>query len=56
MNNNYVGSLREADQDSTKEKKPWVKPSIETIALESAENGFTPSRYDGSGHYSRHFS
>jgi hypothetical protein len=30
-------------------KKPWVKPSIETIALESAENGIHRHNVDGNG-------
>jgi hypothetical protein len=35
-------------------KKPWVTPSLEIIALESAEGGTRPSRADGSGgHYNR---
>jgi hypothetical protein len=35
-------------------KKQWVKPSVEIIALESAENGNNPVRPDGGGsHFSR---
>jgi hypothetical protein len=38
-------------------KKPWVTPSLQIIALESAESGHTPSTVDGGGsHYQRRFS
>jgi len=33
-------------------RKQWVKPSVEFIALESAENGNNPSRADGGGAHS----
>jgi hypothetical protein len=35
-------------------KEPWVSPSLEIIALQSAEGGTHPSNTDGSGgHYTR---
>lgn len=35
-------------------KKPWVTPSLEIIALESAESGTNPSKADGGGgHFNR---
>jgi hypothetical protein len=35
-------------------KKPWVTPSLEIIALKSAEGGTHPSKVDGGGsHFNR---
>jgi hypothetical protein len=35
-------------------KKPWVTPSLQVIALKSAESGSRPSRVDGNGaHFQR---
>ncbi len=35
-------------------KKPWVTPSLEIIALKSAEGGTHPSKVDGAGgHFNR---
>jgi hypothetical protein len=46
--------LNETNKLGASAKKPWVKPSVEIIALESAENGTNPTRSDaGGGHYSR---
>lgn len=53
MNSDNVRILGEADLPNAKEKKLWVKPSIEKIALESAEVGTNLSRYDGHGHFTR---
>lgn len=41
--------LDEANQFLAPPRKQWVKPSVEIIALESAENGNNPSRTDGGG-------
>jgi hypothetical protein len=30
-------------------KKPWVTPSLDIIALKSAETGANPARVDGNG-------
>jgi hypothetical protein len=43
-----------SDQVAGQGKKPWVTPSLEIIALKSAEGGTTPSRHDGNGgHFQR---
>jgi hypothetical protein len=35
-------------------KKPWVAPSLDIIALKSAESGTNPTRVDGhGGHFNR---
>jgi hypothetical protein len=35
-------------------KKPWVTPSLDIIALRSAESGTNPSKVDGhGGHFNR---
>ncbi len=41
--------LDEANQFMAPPRKQWVKPSVEVIALESAENGNNPSQADGGG-------
>jgi hypothetical protein len=42
------------DQIAGQAKKPWVTPSLEIIALQSAEGGTHPSKSDGAGgHYNR---
>jgi hypothetical protein len=33
-------------------KRPWVKPLVEVLALESAEAGFNPVRGDAGGAHS----
>jgi hypothetical protein len=44
----------ETDLHGRLTKKQWVKPSVEIIALESAENGNNPVRPDGGGgHFTR---
>jgi hypothetical protein len=46
-----------SDQVAGQAKKPWVTPSLQIIALESAESGHHPSTVDGSGgHFQRRFS
>ena len=43
-----------SDQVAGQAKKPWVTPSLEVIALQSAEGGTHPSKVDGAGsHYNR---
>ena len=38
-----------SDQIAGQAKKPWVTPSLEIIALKSAEGGTHPSHADGAG-------
>jgi hypothetical protein len=38
-----------SDQIAGQAKKPWVTPSLEIIALQSAEGGTHPSHNDGAG-------
>jgi len=43
-----------SDQIAGQAKKPWVTPSLEIIALQSAEGGIKPSHADGAGgHFNR---
>jgi hypothetical protein len=43
-----------SDQLQGQAKRPWVTPSVQIIALESAEAGTKPSRIDGpGGHFQR---
>jgi hypothetical protein len=43
-----------SDQVAGQAKKPWITPSLEIIALKSAEGGTHPSRHDGGGgHFQR---
>jgi hypothetical protein len=43
-----------SDQFPGQAKKPWVTPSLEIIALQSAEGGTHSSKVDGTGgHYNR---
>jgi hypothetical protein len=43
-----------SDQVAGQAKKPWVTPSLEIIALKSAEGGTKPSHADGvGGHFNR---
>lgn len=53
MNSDNVRIFKETDQTGKKDKKLWVKPSIEKLALESAEVGVNLSRYDGHGHFTK---
>jgi hypothetical protein len=43
-----------SDHIARQVSKPWVKPSLDIIALKSAESGTNPTRVDGhGGHYNR---
>jgi hypothetical protein len=43
-----------SDHIAGQAKKPWVTPSLQIIALKSAEAGTHPSRTDGpGGHFNR---
>lgn len=43
-----------SDQVAGQAKKPWVTPSLEIIALRSAEGGTHPAKLDGAGgHFNR---
>jgi hypothetical protein len=43
-----------SDQVAGQAKKPWVTPSLDIIALKSAEQGTHPSRSEGGGaHFQR---
>jgi hypothetical protein len=54
MKSHNVPVHNETDRSGGRPKKQWVKPSVEIIALESAENGNNPIRPDGGGsQYSR---
>ncbi len=46
-----------SDQVAGQAKKPWVTPSLQIIALESAESGTHKSLFDGGGgNFQRRFS
>ena len=43
-----------SDHVAGQARKPWITPSLEIIALKSAEGGTRPSRVDGGGgHFQR---
>jgi hypothetical protein len=42
----------ESAQNAGQTKKPWVTPSLQIIALKSAETGTHPSFHDGGGAHS----
>jgi hypothetical protein len=43
-----------SDQIAGQAKRPWVTPSLEIIALQSAEGGTHPAHSDGAGgHFNR---
>jgi hypothetical protein len=43
-----------SDHIAGQAKKPWVTPSLQIIALKSAEGGTHPSKVDGTGgHFNR---
>jgi hypothetical protein len=52
MKSNVVHDHGASDQIIGQAKKPWVTPSLDIIALKSAETGLTPSRVDGNGGHS----
>ena len=54
MKSNDVNDHGAFDRSMGQAKKPWVTPSLEIIALESAESGTHASHVDGSGgHFNR---
>jgi hypothetical protein len=54
MKSNDVNDHGVSDRSIGQAKKPWVTPSLEIIALESAESGVHPSKVDAGGaHFNR---
>ena len=54
MKSNDVNYHGASDRSMDQAKKPWVTPSLEIIALESAESGTNPTKHDGGGgHFNR---
>ena len=54
MKSHDVNDHGASDQFAGQAKKPWVTPSLEIIALQSAEGGTHPSKVDGIGaHFNR---
>jgi hypothetical protein len=54
MKSNDVNDHGASDRSFGQAKKPWVTPSLEIIALESAESGTHPTKVDGGGaHFNR---
>jgi hypothetical protein len=54
MKSNDVKDHGVSDHITGQAKQPWVTPSLDIIALRSAESGTNPSRVDGhGGHYNR---
>jgi len=51
---NFPRVLDEANRFLAPPRKQWVKPSIEIIALESAESGVGNSRDGHGGHFIPH--
>jgi hypothetical protein len=50
MNSDTIKDHGATDRLNGQARKPWVTPSLQIIALKSAENGFRhPSRIDGLG-------
>jgi hypothetical protein len=50
MNSDTIKDHGATDRLNGQARKPWVTPSLQIIALKSAENGHTRfSRNDGSG-------
>jgi hypothetical protein len=41
-----------SDQVTGQAKKPWVAPSLQIIAIQSAESGTHRAPQDGTGHFS----
>jgi hypothetical protein len=52
MKSNAVPEHGTSDRIIGQAKKPWVTPSLDVIALKSAEQGTTPARVDGNGGHS----
>ena len=54
MNSYDVQDHGATGQVNGQAKRPWVTPSLQIIALKSAENGSTHIAYDGhGGHFTR---
>ena len=54
MNSDNMKDHGATDRFSGQAKKPWVTPSLQVIALKSAENGHTRLAPDSvGGHFSR---
>lgn len=53
MKSNDVHHRGASDQSMDQAKKPWVTPSLQIIALESAEGGNTHHGTDGNGSFTR---
>ena len=54
MNSDNLKDHGATDRLSGQAKKPWVTPSLQVIALKSAENGFHRLAPDSvGGHFSR---
>ena len=52
MNSYNVQVHSETDRPRGRAKQPWAKPSVEIIALETAEAGLRGTHSDGGGgHY-----
>lgn len=49
MKSHEVNDHGAADQQMSQAKKPWITPSLQFIALESAEGGTHVSSADGVG-------
>ena len=54
MKSNDVTDLGAFDRSQGQAKKPWVTPSLEIIALESAQSGHTFTKNDGPGSHFNH--
>jgi hypothetical protein len=54
MKSNDVNDHGAFDRGTGQAKKPWVKPSLEIIALESAQAGSHFSKNDGPGSHFNH--
>ena len=54
MKSHDINDHGASDQFVGQAKKPWITPSLEIIALQSAEGGTHPSKTDGiGGHFNR---
>ncbi len=54
MNSYDVKDHGASDHQSGQARKPWVSPSLQVIALKSAESGTHLSHVDGNGgHFNR---
>ena len=49
MKSHDVNDHGASDQFAGQAKKPWVTPSLDIIALQSAESGFNRGKRDGFG-------